>query len=49
VNNVERLVDGLGVDLHTEVIDWLEMRDLQLAWRGLFRVRGSRRDRLGWP
>jgi N-acetyl sugar amidotransferase len=32
VNNVERLVDGLGVDLHTEVVDWLEMRDLQLAF-----------------
>src|SRR5262249_3080357 len=32
VNNVERLVDGLGVDLHTEVIDWLEMQDLQLAF-----------------
>jgi len=32
VNNIERLVDGLGVDLHTEVVDWLEMRDLQLAF-----------------
>lgn len=32
VNNIERLVDGLGVDLHTEVIDWEEMRDLQLAF-----------------
>jgi len=32
VNNVERLVDGLGLDLHTEVVDWLEMRDLQLAF-----------------
>jgi asparagine synthetase B (glutamine-hydrolysing) len=32
VNNVERLVDGLGVDLHTEVVNWLEMRDLQLAF-----------------
>lgn len=32
VNNVERLVDGLGVDLHTEVVDWLEMQDLQLAF-----------------
>jgi N-acetyl sugar amidotransferase len=32
VNNIERLVDGLGLDLHTEVIDWLEMQDLQLAF-----------------
>jgi len=32
VHNVERLVDGLGVDLHTEVVDWLEMQDLQLAF-----------------
>lgn len=32
VNNIERLVDGLGLDLHTEVIDWSEMKDLQLAF-----------------
>ena len=32
VNNIERLVDGLGLDLHTEVVDWLEMQDLQLAF-----------------
>lgn len=32
VNNIETLVDGLGLDLHTEVVDWLEMRDLQLAF-----------------
>lgn len=32
VNNIERLVDGLGVDLHTEVVNWQEMRDLQLAF-----------------
>jgi N-acetyl sugar amidotransferase len=32
VNNIERLVDGLGLDLYTEVIDWPEMRDLQLAF-----------------
>ena len=32
VNNIERLIDGLGLDLHTEVIDWLEMKDLQLAF-----------------
>ena len=32
VHNVERIVDGLGLDLHTEVVDWLEMQDLQLAF-----------------
>lgn len=32
VNNIERIVDGLGLDLYTEVIDWQEMRDLQLAF-----------------
>ena len=32
VNNIERLVDGLGLDLYTEVINWDEMRDLQLAY-----------------
>jgi asparagine synthetase B (glutamine-hydrolysing) len=32
VNNIEKLVDGLGVDLYTEVINWPEMRDLQLAF-----------------
>jgi N-acetyl sugar amidotransferase len=32
VNNIEKLVDGLGLDLHTEVINWEEMRDLQLAF-----------------
>jgi N-acetyl sugar amidotransferase len=32
VNNIEKLVDGLGLDLHTEVIDWQEMKDLQLAF-----------------
>jgi hypothetical protein len=32
VNNIEALVDGLSLDLHTEVVDWLEMRDLQLAF-----------------
>ncbi|HOI42947.1 MAG TPA: N-acetyl sugar amidotransferase, partial [Elusimicrobiales bacterium] len=31
-SNIERLVDKLGLDLHTEVINWLEMRDLQLAF-----------------
>jgi N-acetyl sugar amidotransferase len=32
VNNIERLIDGLNLDLYTEVIDWEEMRDLQLAF-----------------
>jgi N-acetyl sugar amidotransferase len=32
VNNIEKLVDGLSVDLHTEVVNWPEMRDLQLAF-----------------
>jgi N-acetyl sugar amidotransferase len=32
VNNIEKVVDGLGLDLHTEVVDWDEMRDLQLAF-----------------
>jgi N-acetyl sugar amidotransferase len=32
VNNIEKLVDGLGLDLHTEVVDWQEMKDLQLAF-----------------
>lgn len=32
VNNIERLVDKLGLDLYTEVINWEEMRDLQLSF-----------------
>jgi len=32
VNNIQRLVDGLGLDLYTEVVDWSEMKDLQLAF-----------------
>tara|TARA_B100001248_G_scaffold248940_1_gene221668 strand:- start:12577 stop:13599 length:1023 start_codon:yes stop_codon:yes gene_type:complete len=32
VNNIERLVDGLGLDLYTEVINWEDMRKLQLAY-----------------
>jgi N-acetyl sugar amidotransferase len=32
VNNIEKLIDGLGLDLHTEVVNWLEMKDLQLAF-----------------
>ena len=32
VNNIEMLVDQLELDLYTEVIDWEEMKDLQLAF-----------------
>lgn len=32
VNNIEKIVDNLGLDLFTEVIDWEEMKDLQLAY-----------------
>lgn len=32
VNNIEKLVDGLGLDLFTEVVNWPEMRDLQLSY-----------------
>ncbi len=31
-NNIHRLVDGLKLELYTEVIDWTEMRDLQLSF-----------------
>lgn len=32
VNNIERMIDALDLDLHTEVVNWAEMRDLQLAF-----------------
>ncbi len=32
VHNINVLVDKLGVDLYTEVINWEEMRDFQLAF-----------------
>tara|TARA_B110000046_G_scaffold34755_1_gene37730 strand:+ start:12321 stop:13460 length:1140 start_codon:yes stop_codon:yes gene_type:complete len=32
VNNIEVLVDGLDLDLYTDVINWEEMKDLQLAY-----------------
>lgn len=32
VNNIEKLVDRLGLDLYTEVVNWEEMKDLQLAF-----------------
>ena len=31
VGNIEKLVNGLGLDLYTEVINWEEMKDLQVA------------------
>lgn len=32
VNNIENLVTKLGLDLYTHVVDWREMRDLQLSF-----------------
>jgi len=32
VNNIQVMVDKLGLDLYTEVIDWEEMKDFQLAF-----------------
>lgn len=32
VGNIEKLVDGLGLELFTEVINWEEMKDLQVAF-----------------
>lgn len=32
VNNIEVLIDKLGLDLYTEVINWEEMKDFQLAY-----------------
>jgi N-acetyl sugar amidotransferase len=32
VHNIKKLVEGLGLDLYTEVINWEEMKDLQLAF-----------------
>ncbi len=32
VNNIEVLIDKLGLDLYTEVINWEEMKDFQLAF-----------------
>lgn len=32
VSNIQALIDGLGLDLYTEVINWNEMRDFQLAF-----------------
>ena len=32
VSNIQKMVDGLGLDLFTEVINWDEMKDLQRAF-----------------
>ena len=32
VGNIENLCNGLGLDLYTEVINWEEMKDLQVAF-----------------
>ncbi len=32
VKNIERTMHNLGIDLHTEVLDWTEFRDLQLSF-----------------
>lgn len=32
VGNIEKLVKGLNLDLYTEIINWSEMKDLQLAY-----------------
>jgi N-acetyl sugar amidotransferase len=32
ISNIEKLVNGLNLDLFTEVINWEEMKDLQLAY-----------------
>ncbi|WP_061271206.1 N-acetyl sugar amidotransferase [Leptospira interrogans] len=32
VNNIEKIVDGLKLDLITEVVNWEEMKDLQLSF-----------------
>lgn len=32
VSNIEKLVDGLGLDLYTEVINWENMKQVQLAF-----------------
>lgn len=31
VGNIEKIVDGLGLDLYTEVVNWEEIKDLQVA------------------
>ena len=30
--NIKKVTDGLGVELHVQTMDWNEMKELQLAW-----------------
>jgi N-acetyl sugar amidotransferase len=32
VNNIEKIIDSLDLDLHTEVVNWEEMKDLQASF-----------------
>lgn len=32
VGNIEKLIEGLGLELYTEVVNWEEMKDLQTAF-----------------
>ncbi|WP_249410656.1 hypothetical protein [Pseudomonas sp. St316] len=32
VGNIEKLVDGLGLELYTDVVNWEEMKSLQVAF-----------------
>ena len=32
VENIERLVDGLELDLYTDVVEWGEVREMQKAF-----------------
>lgn len=32
VSNIQKMIEGLGLDLVTEVVNWEEMKDLQLAF-----------------
>lgn len=32
VGNIEKLIDGLNLELYTEVVNWEEMKDLQLSF-----------------
>jgi len=32
VGNIEKLINGLGLELYTEVVNWEEMKDLQVAF-----------------
>ena len=47
VNNIEHVVKKLRLDLYTVVVDWEEMRDLQLAFfkAGVPHIRDQHRGR----